>query len=107
MTATVNQRRIAPVILSDQVNPAPRINHGAVAAVIVCGWILASCRWADPQHVWALASTALANVMLARPIARRGLFRRACLAPVQIAAVLVVLFSADRALAGWEERGPR
>jgi len=106
MTATVNQRRIAPMVLPGQVETSLEIAHGTAAAVIVCGWVLASSRWADPQHFWALAAAALASVMLARPIAWRGLFRRACLAPVQIAAVLVVLFSADRALAGWEERAP-
>ncbi len=41
------------------------------------------------------------------PIARRGLFRRACIALVQIIAALTVLFTANRALSGWAERAPR
>jgi len=69
--------------------------------------MLAADRRVELHDLWPSVAAALALLALARPIARRGLLRRACLALIQIAAVLVVTFSTDRVLAAWEERGPR
>ena len=80
---------------------------GAAAAFIVCGWIFGADRWADPYYLWTSAAVALAFAALSRPITRRGIVRRAWLAPMQILAAIVVLVTADRALAAWEEHAPR
>ena len=79
---------------------------GLAAALVVCGWLLAGERWADPYYFWASAAAVLGFVALLRPITRRGFVRRACLAPLQIVATILVLFSGDRALGMWEERAP-
>ncbi len=90
-------------------HPTERVDTpcGAAAAVLVCGWMFAADRRVDPHYAWTSVAGALTIVMLSRPIARRGLFRRACIVVVQITAALTVLFTANRALSGWAERAPR
>ncbi len=74
--------------------------------MFMCGWLFAADRWVDPHYVWTSVAAVLALVLLVRPIERRELFQRMCLAPFQIGVVLTALFSADRALAAWEEHAP-
>ncbi len=90
-------------------HPTERVDTpcGAAAAVLVCGWTFAADRRVDPHYAWTSVAAVLASAMLLRPIARRGLFRRACIALVQIIATLTVFFTANRVLNGWAERAPR
>ena len=106
MTATLEQPRAVPRTPALREEAEAVAPSGAAAALVVCGWILASDRWTDPYYVWTSLAALLALVLFLRPIAWRGLVRRACLAPFQIAATVLVLFTGDRALAAWEERSP-
>jgi hypothetical protein len=88
--------------------PAGEGDHsGAAAALVVCGWILGADRCADPYYLWTSAALALAFAALSRPITRRRVVRRALVAAVQIVTALMVLFTADRAFAAWEDHVPR
>ena len=55
-------------------------------------------------NLYAAIAAALAFVALVWPIVRRGLIRRAALAALQLATVILVVVSADRAISAWEER---
>ena len=99
----MRHRRCAP----DRAAQDTRIPVGIAAALVTSGWMLFFDRRVEYHNLWASVAAALAFLALARPIVRRGLIRRAGLAAVQLAAVLLVVFSADRALTSWEERAPR
>ena len=80
---------------------------GPAAAVLICGWLLVHDRRIAWPYSWMAVAMALALVLLARPITRRGLLRRIATASLQIAAVLLIFLTSDRALNAWEERGPQ
>ncbi len=107
-TAPLDRARIAPApTMQDREDESPAIPVGIAAALVTSGWTLFFDRRVESHILWASVAAALAVLALAWPIVRRGVLRRAGLAAVQIAAVLLVVFSADRAMATWEERAPR
>jgi len=89
----------------DRAEAAPQ-GHGTAAALMAWGWVVAGERRLERPYLWAAIATALALLVLAIPIKKWGVFRRMVRAPMQAAAALLVLFSADRVLAAWEERAP-
>ncbi len=108
ITAPLERPRVAPAsIMSDRVEPALVLPVGIAAVLVTSGWMLFFDRRVAYHNLWASVAAALAFLALVRPIVRRGVFRRAGLAAVSLAAVLLVVFSADRALNSWEERAPR
>src|SRR5271165_2369428 len=106
MTATLDQPRIEEPRTADRGEKSPDIALGLPAALLVSGWMFAFDRYVAQYNVWALIATALAFLAMARPIARRGMLRRGWLAAIQIATLSLVVYTADRMLAAWEERSP-
>ena len=84
----------------------PRLAAGPPASLLVIGWGLTGDRHADPHYYWTIATMALAALMLARPFARRDMARRFALALALLFVGWLVVSTADRALASWEERSP-
>jgi hypothetical protein len=107
MAATLEQPRTIARIFAGRDAAEGVAPSGAAAALVACGWMLAADRWTDPYCVWTSLAAVLAFAVLLRPLVRRALVRRAGLAPIEIAAVILVLFTADRALGAWEEHAPR
>ena len=92
---------------SSRLPAVPRAGAGRRLRVLVAGAILAPSRQAIPHGLWLAGAAALSLVILARPIARRGLLRRSGLAVALIATAALLMPCVDRALAAWEERAPR
>jgi hypothetical protein len=107
MPETLDRPRVVAQAPSERSVVTFDVPLGPAAALLVAGWMLVHDRRIELQYTWASIAAALAFVMLARPIARRGLLQRIGVASLQIATVLLIFLTADRALDGWEEHGPR
>ncbi len=110
MTIATAARERAPAPIASAVPrqaPAAGIMAaGLPASLLVFAWAMGF----DRRLVWhdryaALAAT-LAFIALAAPLFRRGLLGRTLVAVVHLGTLLLVIASADRALAAWEERAP-
>ena len=108
MTIATAARERAPAPIASAVPrqaPAAGIMAaGLPASLLVFAWAMGF----DRRLVWhdryaALAAT-LAFIALAAPLFRRGLLGRTLVAVVHLGTLLLVIASADRALAAWEER---
>jgi hypothetical protein len=107
-TLPLNRPQLAPASpLPDRAFQEPSLQVGIAAALVTSGWMLFFDRRVEYHYLWATLAAALVLLALARPILRRGLIPRAGLAAVQVVALLLVVFSAERALDSWEERWPR
>ena len=107
MTATLDQPRRATPVATDTVEASRDIALGLPAALLVSSWMFVFDRHLTRYDSWALIALFLAYLALARPIARRGMLRRGWFAAVQLGTLLLIVLTADRALAAWEERSPR
>jgi hypothetical protein len=107
LTAAPDRERTVPRTASDPTLAPHVFSLGLAAAALACGWMLAHDRRTAWPYTWAGIAAALALILLALPITRRGLRWRLGIAPLQIAAVLLIFLTADRALNAWEEHGPQ
>ena len=87
--------------------PSSPAVEGFAAALVASGWLIASGRSGGNGFVWPSFVLCPVLLLLAMPFSGRGLMGRIRLSAAHLAVVALLVFTAQRGLARWEEDGPR